>query len=191
MTLSADSKPSFLASRRGRRTIFAVSLLILVAGGAAATIAFFGNTGTSLESAKSSEPASIFTQRKQIPLEKDARRVAGRFILTAVARKSLGESYELTHPELRQGLSRTEWLTGNIPVTYYPADQLETATFKVDESYPNEAILEVALLPKKNVKIEPQIFYIGLKKVGAGAAAAWKVSYWVPRVPLQIPNARD
>ena len=191
MTLSADSKPSFLASRRGRRTIFAVSLLILVAGVAAATIVFFGNTGTSLESAKSNEPASIFTQRKQIPLEKDARRVAGRFILTAVARKSLGESYDLTHPELRQGLSRTEWLTGNIPVTYYPADQLETATFKVDESYPKEAILEVALLPKKNVKIEPQIFYIGLKKVGAGSASAWKVNYWIARVPLQIPNARE
>ena len=189
--MSEQTKPSFLATRRGRRTIFGVSLLVLIAGVAAVTIAFFGNTGTSLESGHSNEPASIFTPRKQIPLEKAARRVAGRFILTAVARKSLGESYELTHPELRQGLSKKEWLTGNIPVTYYPADKLQTATFKVDESYPDEAILEVALLPKKNVKIKPQIFYIGLKKVGAGAAGTWKVSYWVPRVPLQIPNARD
>lgn len=189
--MSAQPKPSFLASQRGRRTIFAVSLLVLIAGVAAATIAFFGNTGTSLESPRSNKAASVFTPRQQIPLEKDARRVAGRFILTAVARKSLGESYELTHPELRQGLSKKEWLSGNIPVTYYPADQLETATFKVDESYPNEAILEVALLPKKNVEVEPQIFYIGLKKVGTGAEAEWKVNYWVPRVPLQIPNARD
>ena len=189
--MSEQPKPSFLASRRGRRTIFAVSLLVLVAGVAAATIAFFGNTGKSLESPKSNEAANIFTPRKQIPLDKDARRVAGRFILTAVARKSLAESYELTHPELRQGLSKQEWLTGNIPVQYYPADKLETATFKVDESYPDEAILEVALLPKKTVKIEPQIFYIGLKKVGTGAASEWKVSYWLARVPLQIPNARD
>lgn len=189
--MSAQPKPSFLASRRGRRTVFAVSLLILIAGVAAATIAFFGNTGTSLESPKSNKAASIYTPRKQIPLDKDARRVAGRFILTAVARKRLAESYELTHPELRQGLSKQEWLTGNIPVTYYPADQLETATFKVDESYPNEAILEVALLPKKSAKIEPQIFYIGLKKIGKGAASEWKVNYWVPRVPLQIPNARE
>lgn len=189
--MSAQPEPSFFASRRGRRTIFAASLAILVAGVAAVTIAFFGNTGKTLESPKSNEAASIFTPRKQIPLEKDARRVAGRFILTAVARKSLGESYDITHSELRQGLSKKEWLTGNIPVTYYPADQLETATFKVDESYPDEAILEVALLPKKNVEIEPQIFYIGLKKVGKGVDAAWKVNYWVPRVPLQIPNARD
>jgi hypothetical protein len=191
VTLSEQPKPSFLASRRGRRTIFAVSLLVLVAGVAAATIAFFGNTGKSLESPKSNEAANIFTQRKQIPLDKDARRVAGRFILTAVARKSLAESYELTHPELRQGLSKQEWLTGNIPVQYYPADKLETATFKVDESYPDEAILEVALLPEKTVKVEPQIFYIGLKKVGTGAASEWKVNYWLARVPLQIPNARD
>ena len=179
--MSAQPKPSFLASRRGRRTIFAVSLLVLVAGVAAATIAFFGNTGKSLESPKSNEAANIFTPRKQIPLDKDARRVAGRFILTAVARKSLAESYEL----------KQEWLTGNIPVQYYPADRLETATFKVDESYPDEAILEVALLPEKTVKVEPQIFYIGLKKVGAGAASEWKVNYWLARVPLQIPNARD
>jgi hypothetical protein len=189
--LSAQPEPSFFATRRGRRTIFVGSLLILIGGVAAVTIAFFGNTGTSLESAKSNEPASLFTPRKQIPLEKDARRVAGRFILTAVARKSLGESYELTHPELRQGLSKKEWLTGNIPVTYYPADQLETATFKVDESYPDEAILEVALLPKKTVKIKPQIFFIGLKKVGEGAEGTWLVNYWVPRAPPQIPSARD
>ncbi len=33
--------------------------------------------------------------------------MAGEFILTAVARKNLARSYELTHPDLRQGLSLT------------------------------------------------------------------------------------
>ena len=61
-------------------------------------------------------------------------------------------------------MTKQEWLTGNIPVATYPVEKLETATFKVDESYPDEAILEVALLPKKTSRWSPQIFYIGLKK---------------------------
>lgn len=188
--VSAQPNTPFLQSRRNRRWIFLVSLIVLVAGVAAFTIRFFGNTAESLESPKSNEPAQIYKARKQIPLDREARRVAGRFILTAVPRKHLAESYDLTHPELRQGLSRKEWLTGNIPVTYYPADELETATFKVDESYPDQAILEVALLPKAK-DIKPQIFYIGLKKTGSGDAASWKVNYWVPRAAPAVPNARD
>ena len=131
--------------------------------------------------------ADLAGNGKQVPLDTEARRVAGRFILTAVARENLGESYDLVHPELRQGMTRREWLTGNIPVVYYPAKAIETATFKVDESYPDEAILEVALLPKDSAKVKPQIFFIGLKKTGAH----WRVSYWVPRAAPAVPNARD
>jgi hypothetical protein len=160
---------------------------VLVAGVVAATVTWIGDTGTSQEAPLSKQPAQVFTPRKQVPLDSEARRVAGRFILTAVAREDLGESYDLTHPELRQGLSRQEWLTGNIPVVYYPAKAIETATFKVDESYPDEAILQVALLPKDASKVKPQIFFIGLKK----SANRWRVSYWVPRAAPAVPSARD
>ena len=164
-----------------------MSALVLTAGVVAFTVAYFGDTGTSQETPLSDAPAQVFTPRKQIPLEKEARRVAGRFILTAVARENLGESYELAHPELRQGLTKRQWLTGNIPVVYYPAKAIETATFKVDESYANEAILEVALLPKESAKVKPQIFFIGLKKAGN----RWRVNYWVPRAAPAVPSARD
>ena len=160
---------------------------MLIAGVVAFTVAYLGDTGTSQETPLSDAPAQVFTPRKQIPLEKEARRVAGRFILTAVARENLGESYELAHPELRQGLTKRQWLTGNIPVVYYPAKAIETATFKVDESYANEAILEVALLPKESAKVKPQIFFIGLKKAGN----RWRVNYWVPRAAPAVPSARD
>ena len=160
---------------------------MLIAGVVAFTVAYLGDTGTSQETPLSDAPAQVFSPRKQIPLEKEARRVAGRFILTAVARENLGESYELAHPELRQGLTKRQWLTGNIPVVYYPAKAIETATFKVDESYANEAILEVALLPKESAKVKPQIFFIGLKKAGN----RWRVNYWVPRAAPAVPSARD
>ena len=62
-------------------------------------------------------------------------------------------------------MMRREWVIGNIPVVYYPAQAIETATFKVDESYPDEAILEVAPLPKESAKIKPQIF-LGFEEGG-------------------------
>ena len=173
-----------------RRSLTLLSGLILVAGVVAFTVAWVGDTGTSQETPLSNEPAQTFTPRKQVPLDVEARRVAGRFILTAVARENLGASYELVHPELRQGLTKQEWLTGNIPVVYYPAKEIETARFKVDESYADEAILEVALLPKEASKVKPQVFFIGLKKAGKGAAARWQVYYWVPRAAPQIPTDR-
>lgn len=165
-------------------------MLTLLAGTVALTVAWVGDRGTALDSPLSNEPAQVYTPRKHVPLDAEARKVAGRFILTAVARLNLAESYALAHPELRQGMSKREWLTGNIPVVYYPAKQIETATFKVDESYPGEAILEVALLPKNGAKVKPQVFFIGLKKVGTGTSARWQVNYWVPRAAPQIPTAR-
>jgi len=173
-----------------RRSLTLVSGLILVAGVVAVAVAWIGDTGRSQETPLSNEPAQVFTPRKQVPLDAEARKVAGRFILTAVARENLGESYELVHPELRQGLTKKEWLTGNIPVVYYPAKEIETATFKVDESYPDEAILQVALLPKDTSTAKPQVFFIGLKKAGKGVAARWQVNYWVPRAAPQIPTDR-
>ena len=163
------------------------SLLLLVAGVVAVTVAWVGDTGTSQERPVSDEPAQVFTPRKQVPLEPEARRVAGRFILTAVARRDLGESYGLAHPELRQGLTRREWLTGDIPVVYFPVAEIDGATFKVDESYADEAILQVALLPKASSKLQPQVFYIGLKK----NEGRWLVHYWVPRGAPPVPSVRD
>jgi hypothetical protein len=174
-------------SPRLHRRVTLGAALILTAGVVAFGVTYVGGTGTSLEAPLSDEPAQVFTPRKQVPLDGAARTVAGRFILTAVARENLAESYDLAHPELRQGLTRREWLTGNIPVVYYPAKEIETATFKVDESYPDEAILEVALLPKESAKIKPQVFFIGLKKAGK----TWQVSYWVPRAAPAVPSARD
>ena len=116
--------------------------------------------------------------------------MAGRWILTSVARKDLGTGYSLTHPDLRQGMTRSQWLKGTIPVQPYPADQLDAATFRVMESYPDEVYLEVALLPKAGVKIKPQIFQIGLKRIG-GVKGPWRVNYWLPRGRPELPTNRE
>jgi hypothetical protein len=181
---------SFWDSRRHQRMVLFGGFGILAVGVAVATFVFFGNTGRSLETPHSNVPADIFQPKPQATVDAAARRVAGRWILTSVARKDLVTGYKLTHPELRQGFTEKQWRTGTIPVQPYPADQLDAATFRVMESYPDEVYLEVALLPKAGVKIKPQIFQIGLKRIG-GVKGPWRVSYWLPRGRPELPTNRD
>ena len=165
-----------------------VAGLVLVAGVVAFATVYVFDDGESVESKivdRETGAAVVAEQRRNVALDPVARRVAGEFILTAVARENLAESYRLTHPELRQGLSLKEWKTGNIPVQFYPADAIDTATFKIDESYPDEAVLQVALVPKEGAGVKPQIFYIGLKK----EHGKWLVYYWAPRSGIAIPSA--
>jgi hypothetical protein len=115
-----------------------------------------------------------------------ARVVAGKFILTAVARKNLGQAWTLIDEHMKKdcGCTRAEWMTGNINVVPFPAKDIDFAPFKTDWSYPNEVALEVALLSKSKA-IKSQIFFIKLNKFGK----RWLVDRWAPRgggVP--IPN---
>src|SRR3990172_12985273 len=174
--------------RRTQQALMWGSGLVFCAGLVAVLVVYLGGSGDKTAAAPvSTGPAITNEQRQNVKLDPEARQVAGRFILTAVAREDLAEGWELTHPELRQGLTREQWLTGNIPVQYYPADAIDTAAFKIDESYPTEAVLEVALIPKEGETVKPQIFFVGLKKSGG----RWQVYYWAPRGAPAIPVLGD
>src|SRR4051812_17534534 len=152
-------------SPRFQRRLLIVSALVLLAGVIAFAAVRIGNR---------SEPAQVDRQGvgvtdvskvpKSIKLEPGARQAAGEFILTAVARKNLERAYALAGPQIKQGQSLQEWLTGNIAVVPYPVDDLNKATIKIDYSYANEAALEVALLPKQGTDVKPLIFYMDLIK---------------------------
>src|SRR5262249_57738879 len=114
-------------------------------------------------------------------LPDEERYVAARFIQTAVARKHLDEAWTLVGPNLRGTLTREQWITGNNPVVPFPIDKLDTAPYKIDYSYTDSAMLEIALLPKQGSGIRSQLFMLILKKVGRGKSARWVVDYWVPR----------
>ena len=126
-------------------------------------------------------------------LPKDVRKIAGEFILAAAGREDLAKAWTLTHPELRQQCQCTykHWLTGDIPVQYYPPNDIDTASFDVDEITPNEIFLRVLLLPKKGSTVKPQVFDIGLKTSGKGTKKNWLVNYWAPRTTIPVPAAID
>ena len=111
----------------------------------------------------SAAPAQQPEQLVEAPLAEDARRVAVRFIQTAVARKNLDEAWTLVGPNLRGGLSKKRWTTGENPVVPYPIDKLDVAPYKVDASYTRSALLEVALLPRKGSGVRAQVFFLELQ----------------------------
>jgi hypothetical protein len=118
-------------------------------------------------------------------IEPAARRVAGEFLLTAVARKNLASSFKLVHPDLKGGLTLEQWKTGEIPVTPFPVETLENARFSVVERHKGGMTLEVVLIPPEDVDMRSAVFQLGLTSIGNGQR--WLVDYWMPRWTPPIP----
>jgi hypothetical protein len=175
-----------LGSPRTQRLLLWVSGFVLAAGVAAVLIVFLRNTGHSEEAPFSTVPVQTVTTPKKVPLERQARDVAGKFILTAVQRKQLPEAWKLVGPGIRQGLTYKQWLTGTIPVVPF-LDPIKLAPIKVDLSTKNYALLEVILVPVSS-KVRAQIFMIEVIKVGKGKHRHWVVNSWAPRASPTIPN---
>lgn len=127
---------------------------------------------------------------KDVPLE--AQTVARKFIMTAVARKNLGESWTYVHPDLRAGFTLNQWKGGDIPVTPYPLKSLSGTRWSVQEILPrrnpDQVLMEVVLFPKPGSTTRPGTFQVGVKAVGNGADRRWLVDYWMPRWTPPIPH---
>jgi hypothetical protein len=109
-----------------------------------------------------------------------ARVIAARFIDTAVLRQRIDDSWEITAPSLRQGMTRAEWDTGNIPVTPFPAEAVLGIKYRVDWSGTERIYLKIAIIPKRSAKMSGGAFDMGLERSGATDGHRWLVDYWVP-----------
>jgi len=172
--------------RRVGRWLPYVAGLVFVAGGIAFLIAYFGNTShIHYAPLRAGTPQNNAGTPPTVPVPKEARYVAGKYIITAMTRQNLPASWKLTHPELRQGMTYKQWLTGNIPVQYFPPKALAGASFKVQWSHPNDVMLNVYVFAKPHSGVQSQSFFIELKPVGK----QWKVSYVMPSSgAVMVPN---
>lgn len=173
-----------------------LAAMVLTAGIVAViVVAAGGKDSTSEKPLPAPEAAETVLDEPPPPpltkLDPKAQQVAGRFILTAVARENLRAGWELAGAEIRQGMTLKQWLTGNIPVPYYPADAIDKAPLRIAELKKNAALLEVAILPKKGAGIKGQLYHIGLKAVGNGKKRHWIVTYFQPSTTPPFPVTPD
>jgi hypothetical protein len=162
---------------RKRRRLVLASAAVAILGAVVALFALFPDRNP---------PPQVFDHGSAVdpktpikaPLSDEARRVAARFVLTAVARKDLAEAWTLSGPNVRGGLTRAQFLTGNNGVIPYPVAQQKIAPYRIDYSYTDSALIRIALTPRKGSVVRPKDFYLGLIKVGKGSLAHWLVNNW-------------
>jgi hypothetical protein len=169
---------------------------LLLVGGAVAVGVLYPNTADDEEpesAAVAPRPAQVYREPKTVRLTKADREVALRsalqFVNTAVARRRVERSYDLVTPELRQGMSRSEWGKGEIPVVPFPAAEVRV---RVDYSYANELGLTMLLLPAATSRAAPASFNMDLRAVGSAQKRRWLVSSWTPIAnTTQLPVAQE
>jgi hypothetical protein len=188
MNMSADLDSLFhpeIKHRPGWRKALPWVVAVVAVGAAVAGGIIWSNTGKSTATPLTNLPAvDVSKVPPTVKLKPGATRVARLFIETAVARKNLPQAYSIVTEQIRQGQSRKEWNTGNIAVIPYPVDAVKYAPMKIDFSYPKEAQIEVALLPKVGAKVRPQLFFMDLVKRNG----RWLVNSWVPRSAPLVPS---
>jgi len=187
-----SSFDAVMNSRKFQRLFPWIAGVVLVVGVVAALVILVPNTsGTSDKDAlpaPSNPPAQKVEQTKLLKkLPPEARKAAGKFLLTAVVRKNLDEAWPLAGPDVRQGMSYKEWLKGDIAVATFFGG-IKKAPMSVDYANSKEALLEVLLVPKKTGKAyKPAVFYVKLDKIKQGKTHHWVVNEVTQRVGIPIP----
>ena len=171
------------------------SLLLVVA--AAITIGLlYPNTAEEEPDGAAVAPpgaGQVYREPKTVKLTKADREVALRnaleFVNTAVARRRVERSYELVTADLRQGLSKTEWGKGEIPVVPFPASEVRA---RIDYSYANEIGLTMLLLPPAGSRAAPATFNMDMRATGTAGDRNWLVSAWTPTAnTTQLPASDE
>ena len=183
-----------LSSRRLRFWLPWISALIFVAGLVTFLIVYnvggIRNTSKSVPTKLTNKPAQQPQPLgRKVPLSKEVRDTAARWIIASVARANLAKSWDMTAPDLRRGFTRKEWLTGSNPIIPYPLGNSVGGIVRINWSTRKDASFEVTLVPKKRGSIKPQDFFINLRRYGTVSSHRWLVYYWGPREYVAVPDA--
>ncbi len=178
-----------LQSHRFRRrllwgSVVAASALAVVGGSIV-----IGNTGHRDEAPLLDEPARVYREPEAMTLTRAHRRelleASLRFVRSAVTREHVDASYDMASPSLKQGMTRREWDTGNIPVIPFPAVGL--VGWRVDYAYRNDVALDLSLVADKKSDTVGKTFTIELRRYGK----RWLVEAWVPNGVSGPNNVRS
>ena len=173
-----------LASPRRRRRIIRWVCVAAVAATAVTIGVVWPNTGREREHFTNQPVQRVAVDPASVPLaraqERAAENVLSKFVLTAVLRRHVAESWNLTAPSLKQGLTRKEWAGGNIPVPPFPAKYYVGGKLKLEYAHNNVARFETLLLGKRGSDYETQLYSMELRLYGPPHHRRWLVDYWMP-----------
>jgi hypothetical protein len=181
---------AILNSPRRQRRLMVVSAFVFGVGLVALlSMYFLRGTGNAFPDKFSNKPAQVNHPQQRASVSPAEIALARRFLETAVTRSDLASAYDIVDPDLRGGLTRKQFEHGDIPVLYYQATNVETASFKVDYSFRTQALFEVNLHAKRGTETRPSLlFFVGLKREGGKANGRWLVNYfepnWRPPIPM-------
>jgi hypothetical protein len=108
------------------------------------------------------------------------------FVNHAVKRVDVGASYDTVAPEMRPGMSRKAWATGDIPVYPFPAGGRTFHGWNILYVTRHEVGLELELLPRPHAKVGPIIFHVYLRPVHG----RWLVDSFMPVATLAPLDAK-
>ena len=173
-------------SHRWRRRLRGLAVVAVVAGGIATAVVVIPHGGTHDQGNTAAAPADTTPQQAPPPKEARSRKVdaADRrlivaalslFISTSVARHHPERSYAVVHRSLREGMTRAQWRTGDIPVVPYPAAGVDLVTFQTFTG--RRALVEVLLEPVKGSNLVRKTFQAELL---LEPVHRWEISSWVP-----------
>jgi hypothetical protein len=133
---------------------------------------------------KATGPETAFpVEPKRAPFtaadKRAVRPVLKRFIDAAVARHDVSRAWDVSAPNLKEGLTRRQWDKGDIPVVPYPAADRGLGTWSyVEYSYTDTVGLEVFLFPQPGSGYSAMTADVELIKDRQGR---WLVDYWLPK----------
>ena len=186
-------RPRMPSSYRTRRRLGWLAAAVAVVVGAAVSATFFWNTAANIETFSGGE-ADIYVAPEPYQLTKVERAelvaVAQRFVETAVARNHPERAYEIVGQDLRGGLTKKDWETGDIPVIPYP---VESARWKVEYSNSESIGLLVMVFPEKEAEFQPAVFSMKVVPVLRAGKNRWLVNGWVPKggSPAAIASSKS
>jgi hypothetical protein len=103
-------------------------------------------------------------------------RMAVLFVETSVGRQHPERSWQLVDVSLRQGLTRADWKTGNIPVVPYPVEGV--AFWRIDEADADHVLMELVLTPKPHTGLLSKTFLMEARP--SAGRKRWLVTSWTP-----------
>jgi hypothetical protein len=170
-----------LSSPRRRRRLLPFAIVAVVAPLILLGVHFSsagdpGNANGPIVQEDNSQPKKApFTKSDQQAVHKVLR----EFVLTAVDRQDVGRSWAISAPALREGFTRKQWSSGDLPVVPYPAANRGLGDWSfVQYSYQGLVGLEVFLFPKPGSGWSAMTADVELTK---GHDGQWRVDYWMPK----------